>query len=231
MRPVNKGADQGEFIPYGDAQKPLTDQIGDYCSYCERWVCSGIHIEHKKPKDKYPNDEFAWENFLLACVNCNSSKGSDDLELTDYVWPDRDNTSRAFQYLKEGIIIPVTGFSQDIDLMIKNTWELVGLNKHPNTFSYDGIIKPTIKDKRWIHRRDEWLNASRKKESLAKYDTPERQEDMVDIALQRGMFSIWYGVFHDHLDMKRRLVTAFLGTELTCFDQSYDAIERIGGFI
>ena len=110
MRPVDKGADLGEFRPYNNAQQPLIDRLGQNCSYCERWIAGGIHVEHKKPKDPYPILKFQWDNFLLACSNCNSSKGSDRFELSDYLWPDSDNTLRIFEYAEEGKILPVEGF-------------------------------------------------------------------------------------------------------------------------
>lgn len=231
MRPVNKGDDLGEFNPYQNAQQPLSDLIGEYCSYCERWVCSGIHIEHKKPKGEYPEFEYSWDNFLLACTNCNSSKGKARLDLDDYVWPDKDNTLRAFLYIEEGVITPNEVYPLPLNEKIKNTWELLGLNRHPNTYAYNGTQKPTNKDKRWVHRRDEWLKATDKKASLLKSDSNERRIDLVDLALQRGMFSIWYSVFYDDIDMRKRLVGAFKGTETSCFDGTYQLIARNNGVI
>ena len=71
MRPVNKGGDLGDFNPYNDAQQPLISRLGENCSYCERWIAGGIHVEHKLPKGEYPNFKLKWTNFLLACGNCN----------------------------------------------------------------------------------------------------------------------------------------------------------------
>ena len=44
------------------------------CGYCEDSV--GDEIEHIRPKDLYPEKTFVWENYLLACGQCNRSKGS-----------------------------------------------------------------------------------------------------------------------------------------------------------
>ena len=44
------------------------------CGYCED--SDGDEIEHIKPKDLYPEKTFAWENYLLACGQCNRSKSS-----------------------------------------------------------------------------------------------------------------------------------------------------------
>ena len=61
---------------YQDAKERLTATIGEYCSFCERPVLSKLDIEHRVPKDVYDDRKFAWENFLLACGNCNSVKGT-----------------------------------------------------------------------------------------------------------------------------------------------------------
>ena len=44
------------------------------CGYCEDSV--GDEIEHIKPKDLYPERTFVWENYLLACGQCNRGKSS-----------------------------------------------------------------------------------------------------------------------------------------------------------
>ena len=44
------------------------------CGYCEDSV--GDEIEHIKPKDLYPEWTFVWENYLLACGQCNRGKSS-----------------------------------------------------------------------------------------------------------------------------------------------------------
>ena len=42
------------------------------CSYCEDSV--GDEIEHIRPKALYPEKTFVWENYLLACGQCNRGK-------------------------------------------------------------------------------------------------------------------------------------------------------------
>lgn len=229
MRPVNKGNNRGTFNPYTNAQQPLIDQLGDRCSYCERWIPSSIHVEHKKPKDHYPEVEFQWSNFLLACGNCNSSKGSTTFNLNDYIWPDTDNTMRAFKYQEEGRILPATGFENTLDDKIKNTWKLFGLHRHPDTTNPD-FLTPTIKDKRWLHRKGEWEKATKNKNRLLETDTITMREMIVEAATAKGMFSIWFTVFSDDIDIKRRLITAFTNTDKDCFDQVFfTPIARQGG--
>ena len=44
------------------------------CCYCED--SAGDEIEHILPKNLFPDRTFAWENYLLACGQCNRRKGA-----------------------------------------------------------------------------------------------------------------------------------------------------------
>ena len=50
------------------------------CAYCESKIkhVSDPHIEHYRPKSKFPDLTFAWDNLLLACGQCNSAKYKGD---------------------------------------------------------------------------------------------------------------------------------------------------------
>lgn len=230
MRPIDKGADRGAFSKYQDAQKLLIEQLGEYCSYCERWLATSIAVEHKKPKQKHPEDEFLWHNFLLSCANCNSTKQGDEINLDEFIWPDADNTFRAFIYDEEGRVIPKQDFSDaKINQQIYATWQMLGLNRHEDVYSFQGIAEPTDKDKRYIHRRDEWKLALLKKRNLAALDTEERRREIADDSARRGMFSIWMTVFSDDADMKRRFIAAFQGTATNCFDENGNPCPRPNG--
>ena len=228
MRPVDKGPDQGVFNPYTNAQQLLVTHIGEYCSYSERWIASAIHVEHKLPKNDYPNEKFLWANFLLSCSNCNSGKGYGNLELVDYLWPDMDNTFLAFCYDSEGRV----SVSQDLDANLfekaQRTWIMLGLNRHPDRFTI-GLIKPTNKDRRWLHRKEEWQKALHQKQGLTELDTPERRESIVETAAARGMFSVWMTVFNNDSDIRKRLIKRFTGTAIGCFDEEGSPISRLGG--
>lgn len=228
MRPVDKGIDLGEFNPYEKAQQPLTDRLGEYCSYCERWIASGIHVEHKKPKNDYPQDEFLWNNFLLACGNCNSGKGHGKLNLDDYLWPDSDNTFRAFVYDSEGRVLPNTIYSEPLNQKIENTWRMLGLNKHPDPFT-PGHQPQTVKDNRWLHRKQAWQKAIKRKQELEISDTEQRRMEIAEMASERGFWSVWMTVFQDDTDMRRRLIQAFKGTCIECFNTDTQPIQRTGG--
>lgn len=46
------------------------------CAFCESKMAhtSSPHIEHYRPKSKYPDLMFAWHNWLLSCGRCNGQK-------------------------------------------------------------------------------------------------------------------------------------------------------------
>lgn len=228
MRPIDKTPDRGSFPKYEDAQQPLTGLLGAYCSYCERWIASAIHVEHKLPKSDYPVEKLKWANFLLSCNNCNSGKGHGKLILDDYVWPDVDNTFLAFQYDAEGRVLARTGLVNDLDSKVHRTWKMLGFDRHPDRLTA-GMQEPTKKDLRWLHRREAWQRATRLKNGLAVSDTQERRAAIADMATERGMFSIWMTVFENDVDIRQRLIVAFPGTAGQCFDAHGRAVLRAGG--
>ena len=54
----------------------LKDEAHSKCMYCESKVghVSYEHIEHIKPKSKYPEFTYEWDNLGLACPVCNMKK-------------------------------------------------------------------------------------------------------------------------------------------------------------
>src|SRR5689334_1077226 len=72
MRPVEKGLAPGPFASYGEALPELWARLGRFCSYCGRHIPSGLAVEHKRPRTRYPQEVLLWSNFLLGCLNCNS---------------------------------------------------------------------------------------------------------------------------------------------------------------
>ena len=145
-------------------------------------------------------------------------------------WPDRDNTILAFRYDREGRVFPNLNYSDDINAKIEATWQLVGLNRHIDT-SNAGFIKATNKDARWRHRREEWQQAERNKLRLVRVNTPEVIELIIERALAKGFFSIWYTVFYDNPIVRRKLVEAFKGTDASCFNDDYLPVHRPDGLI
>jgi uncharacterized protein (TIGR02646 family) len=228
MRPVERGTCPTEaddipkkFRKYQDAQVELVARIGKYCSYCERSL-SNAAIEHKRPRKWHPILECDWDNFLLACSNCNSTKGARNIQLEDYYWADQDNTARAFEYHKAGTIYVNSCLTLAEQQLAQNTLELTGLNKVPS--------HPSIRDDRWQTRRDVWNMAEEFWNRLQTSREPEGlKAAIVQLALAKGFWSVWMTVFHEDSDMLNRLIQAFPGTCRSCFDDQGRPILRAGG--
>lgn len=185
---------------------------------------ASLAVEHKQPKTKNPDRELSWDNFLLGCANCNSTKGDKDVELDDYYWPDRDNTIRAFEYLKAGILRVNSNLTNSEKERAKKTMELTGLNKTPSQNS-------ARSDRRFEKRREAWGQAEEVLQDLLNNDTPQMRETIVKLAKATGFFSVWMTVFREDSNMLRRFIDAFPGTCRSCFDQQGHPIPRTGGLL
>lgn len=62
----------------------LEDMCFGKCVYCDRKILSlkSAHIEHFKPKSKYIDLTFDWNNLLYCCSDCNQNK-SDQFPIDD----------------------------------------------------------------------------------------------------------------------------------------------------
>ncbi len=212
MRPVTRGThpvdDHGTRIPikhYQDARGPLIKRLGDYCSYCEMQLDASLAVEHVQPKSRNPTLETCWDNFLLACTNCNSTKGSKAIELDDYVWPDKDNTFPVFAYYASGVVEVAADLDQDEAEKAQRTLDLTGF----------GLISPNrsaFSNRRWIGRRDAWNLAQRALSRLGGLHEDALRAQIIDTAVSRGYWSVWMTVFAADADMRQRLIKEFTGT-------------------
>ena len=50
----------------------LADAFSGLCAYCEN-RCRG-EVDHFRPKSRYPNLVYSWDNWLFACHDCNHAK-------------------------------------------------------------------------------------------------------------------------------------------------------------
>jgi HNH endonuclease len=230
MRPVNRGGcpkatggSDVSFAEYKEARDPLISRIGDYCSYCEVCLHSSIDVEHVRPKKPQPLLALDWTNFLLACGNCNSIKGDEDVDLANYFWPDRDNTARIFDYDSDQPPHVSIGLDPALRPLAERTISLTGLDRFPGHPQYSD------RDRRWLKRREAWGVALKAHRDLAQYDTPQMREIILHIALARGFWSVWFQVFYNDMDMRSRLITWFPGTAPDCFDANTRPVPRPGG--
>jgi uncharacterized protein (TIGR02646 family) len=204
MRPVVKSTkltDAGqplEFEPWGKAKSDLINEIGSFCSYCEKKVNrSSLHIEHikgKKVKDNtgvliYDSLKYRWDNFLLACCNCNSVKDNKDIVLTNPFLPHINNLVHFIEIGTGGIIKIKNGVNGNNLTRTSAFINLVGLDREPSHPNYSDS------DDRWENRLEAIDLAKRQ---FDKYTSNPKQTDLETIlclAKEKGFFSVWYYQF------------------------------------
>ncbi|SFV61407.1 hypothetical protein MNB_SV-3-1074 [hydrothermal vent metagenome] len=73
----NSYCDDKNRYKVGSVQKRLNAIYHLKCAYCEQKLLDAPkHIEHYRPKDIYYWLAYSWDNLLLCCGSCNSSKGT-----------------------------------------------------------------------------------------------------------------------------------------------------------
>jgi len=221
VRPVDRGLppvdsdgpvrvrDYPELKPY------LEERLGPFCSYCEMKVAP-TDVEHKLPKGLFPELRTEWDNLLLACDYCNSTKGQRPTTLADHYWPDEHNTALAFAYPDDGTVAPGPSLALTQAARAAATIELLGLAKRP--------------DRRHTERLRAWDEARDRREQLRELDALGRDTAPLraSIAASAGRFvgfwSVWRAVFADDADMLQRLNAGFPGTAADCFDAQSKAV-------
>jgi uncharacterized protein (TIGR02646 family) len=227
MRPVRRRTSPRatDFDDYDKAKPDLLARLGFYCSYCERHIPTGLHVEHIQPKGlpQYLHLIGRWENFLLACINCNSTKKDRDVNPEQFLLPDRDNTFSAFEYSPDGKVVPRAELTPALLQIAERTLWLTGLDKDLNEVLDQNGERVAID--RVEQRRQLWGVADALRQDIL--DQPADQalrRSLVANARANGHFSIWMAVFSADADMKNRLIDAFAGTrESGCFDPATGA--------
>ncbi len=226
MRPVKKGLApiSGPYTDYRQAKPELISRVGAYCSYCERNINSYSEIEHILPKSLYPSLIGDWNNFLLVCKNCNSTKGAKNTFLANILLPDRDNTFVAYIYKPDGSIeVSPVAIAYHVENLAKDLLHVLGLDKPIK--EYPDMNGKMVAIDRVAQRMNVWLIAEESKKDLIDNNSEAMRRQIVRTALAEGFFSIWMTIFSDDTDMKNRLIDAFPGTrESGCFDSSGNPI-------
>lgn len=178
-------------------------------------------VEHILPKDPplgYAHLKNEWTNFLLSCVNCNSSKGTEVITLSDYLLPDRDNTFPYFEYLETGQVNAIG--DPAIQLMAQNTLDLVSLNSIAHRNWDDTIAFSALE--RFSQRVQAWVQA---KEAKIDYDAGEVNVRRIGAeAASTGFFSIWMAAFHNAPAVRSEFIRIFSHTAANCFNANTDPI-------
>lgn len=84
-RPLNPDGTPKTYATYGAARRDLIECMGQYCSYCNQKLPASLAIEHVQPKALVPALRLEWDNFLLGCTNCNSTKSDNPVDLRDFI--------------------------------------------------------------------------------------------------------------------------------------------------
>lgn len=222
MRPIRRRSAPrpADYADYTDAKPSLIARLGMYCSYCERRIPTNLAVEHIQPKglNQYAHLAGRWENFLLACVNCNSDKGSQDVILSRVLLPDRDNTFAALDYREDGQVSAAPGLNPRERRQAAALLKLTGLDRTAGK-SRDQNEEAVALDRK-SQRMQVWAKALVAAEDLR--GDPGNQalrRCVVELARESGYFSIWMKVFERDAELRNRLIAAFPGTrESGCFD-------------
>jgi uncharacterized protein (TIGR02646 family) len=105
---------------------PLINSSHEKCAYCEGkpLECGNIEIDHFKPKSRYPDATFEWENMVPSCHDCNNSKGTHDTQKEPIINPYDTDPETVF-YFDSIQIIPLSGNEFD---KAQRTINIFGLN-------------------------------------------------------------------------------------------------------
>lgn len=221
MRPVERGPCPKDetgtarvFREYAHARPHLTNRMGDYCSFCEMELPASQAVEHIQHKDGNPGLECEWDNFLLACPSCNSTKGT-KVGTVEHVlqrlWPHTHRTFDAFVYGAGGVVRLAAMGDPLLAARAEQTEAMVGLSRRPGA----GLTEEQVRrgsDNRWKKRREAWDKAVMARTDLLENDTPALRRCILATAHATGFWSVWMTVFRDDAPMQAALCETFRGT-------------------
>jgi len=89
----NPAALEKSNYKHRDNKEALRKSTSGKCMYCEAKIehVGHFHVEHIKPKKKFPELEFVWENLGISCPCCNENKGDKYNEETPFINPYDEN--------------------------------------------------------------------------------------------------------------------------------------------
>lgn len=217
---------KASYRPYRSAKSVLIENLGHYCSYCEKAFPNDpadLDVEHVMPKSLHADKEYDWNNFLLSCTTCNGAgnKRAKDVNPEEIHLPYKNNTFLSFIYKAGGVVIVNPALNPLSKEYANSLLKLVGLDKSPS--------QSTPADKRCQERKDIWDIATR---YVKKYESGDITIDIImDLVTSRGGWSIWFTVFKGHDEVRKALIDDIPGTCKSCFDAKnhYVPIERNPG--
>jgi len=108
-------------------REPLLSATHHKCAYCERRIGLGagdVHIDHFRPKSRYPDEVVQWGNLLPACGHCNRNKSDFDTAVAPIANPFFDEPHKLF-YLKNCRYCPL---ERDPESIGARTIDVLNLN-------------------------------------------------------------------------------------------------------
>lgn len=128
------------------------------CAYCEISLNKlGRHIEHIKPKSRYPEETFNYHNLVLCCIDAQQlshlhlderSCGHYKLDNYDpslFVSPLEPNCRDYFWYRQNGEVIPNTNLTPSQQARARYTIDILNLNSLRLVRQQRILIQETIK--------------------------------------------------------------------------------------
>jgi hypothetical protein len=200
---TTRGFQEQASEEYSFYRKALVKRLGEYCSFCEVPLGASLAVEHIISKSTVPTLEADWNNFILACTNCNSSK-SNKVNLGNlrlYYFPcdtTIDSFSKFTYYLDGGGKARVKP-AADGDQRAIETIALVALDRERTN-------DPKVSDRRIANRTGAW-NAARELAGLLDgyYTGPAPapdseaakllKEQIKAAAIAWGFWSVWMTLF------------------------------------
>lgn len=113
----------------------LLQMTQDHCAYCDGWemnVTGEATIDHHRPKSRFPELAFDWENLFPACEYCQGRHGKGERWDERALKPDDSdyNFARYFRYVHAtGYLEPNPQASDEVQARALATIELLGLNR------------------------------------------------------------------------------------------------------
>ena len=118
-----------DFLPVkSDTRHALHFEQGGLCVYCEKKIGQDDgHVEHIKPKGKYPVQTFVYDNLAHSCngpKHCGHQKGGQEIAIEP-----RHGCNSFFELReRDGILEPAAGLAEHEQQQAQETLDILGLN-------------------------------------------------------------------------------------------------------
>ncbi|MGO4583186.1 retron system putative HNH endonuclease [Arthrobacter sp. 2RAF6] len=92
---------------HSEIRKQLNAETDRRCAYCDSHIANvaQAHIEHFRPRAKYPELVVAWDNLTIACPRCNNQKRDKFDEDLPFINPLHDDPTAHFIFFGD-VIFP-----------------------------------------------------------------------------------------------------------------------------